>query len=110
MSKKKSAAPKVTLPDPNEPPAGLVNAFRMLEPDAAPDAAYETYQYARRIVASLDKQEVGVVERELLAATRQVFGCEDAYNPEFRAETGMKVGYAVCWILMASVTGKDGAL
>jgi len=109
------------------PPAGLDEAFRLIQmdgftPSAAPQAAAEAYQSAQRVIAYLNGQLTHphkhndlLIQEELEAANRIMHPPTDddepdpATTPQTMAIAGFHVGFAVCWLLLTAVNGKDGA-
>lgn len=103
---------------PVAPPPGLAVAFKMVDMDATATAARnhatKMYPHAARIIEILhtDRDSVDVmVQKELDSAARTMFGNveELATTPQFAGFTGFHVGFAVCWLLMMAVSGRDGA-
>lgn len=104
-------------------PTGLTAAFKLIAMDgdtstAASTHAARAYPYALQIIDHLNGRisprasNDTLIEMELLAAARHLFPSVDDSDPaEVRgtvAEAGFMVGYAVCWLLMRSVSGQDG--
>jgi len=97
-----------------EPPAGLVAAFKMIDMAAmaiaAKTHAAQTFPHATRIIDILNTDRDGVdraVQDELDRAAVAIYG--DVENPDVGSFTAFHVGFAVCWLLMMAVNGKDGA-
>lgn len=97
-----------------EPPAGLVAAFKLIDMKATAIAARsnaeETFPHAARIIEILNTDRDSVdrrVQDELDRAAVAIYG--DVENPDVGSFTAFHVGFAVCWLLMMAVNGKDGA-
>jgi hypothetical protein len=98
---------------PRGAPAGLRAAFAMMALDGvnrSAETATATYPHARRIVsAALTNGDEGAVVDELEAAAAAMFpNLENGDTPVSAAqEAAFNVGFAVCWLLLQAVNGKD---
>ena len=100
---------------PPELPAGLGDAFKLIAFEATSADAHryasKVYPHAERIVSVLRTTESGLdvaMEKELTAAALAMFPQklpQDAMTPELAGEAGFHVGFAVCWLFMASING-----
>lgn len=99
-----------------EAPAGLRAMFSMLvldgyKPISATNACHAAYPHAVRIVdAALTTGDEGIVVKEVEASTLSLFpNLEEPIAPSTAQEAAFNVGFAVCWLLMMAVSGRDGA-
>lgn len=101
---------------PQPAPAGLAHAFKLVQVDATAIAAREdarlTYPHARRILDILHgDSQAGTdvaVQDELIAATQTMYGnVESGKDPCVAATAAFHVGFAVCWLLMTEMSGRE---
>lgn len=99
-------------------PAGLRAAFSMIaldgvNPSWATQATNATFPHAQRIVKTvLTRGDEGVVVQELTNAIRTTFPNLDRESEPAvttAQEAAFNVGFAVCWLLLTAINGKETA-